>query len=445
MNPSDILSRGASITELQKMSWWKGPDWLYESSEHWPNAQVSVELNDEVLAERKKVVVSAVCLEHSDERNNMLQRFDRISSYLKTIRVCAWMLRFCANCKRGEKQFSGPLELEEIERAEKTLLKIVQEELPESVITYLRASKDEDGLLRVAARNESFYRALILLPSKHFLVEKLVTFEHEKESHAGAGVTFTKLRERFWIDRGRNLVKKLVRSCRRCKRFVSKHGMEVAAPLPDERVDIRVSAFQHSAVDLFGPLILRDGSKCWGIIFSCAVYRAVHLDVCSSLSTDCFVMALRRFIARRGKVSYISSDNGTNFVGFQNQLNNIDWDKVKDFTTTKRIVFRTHPPLSPWYNSICERMIKLVKEILVRNVGRASLTSEELYTVLCDCERVINARPLTYVSSEAADFDPITPAMFLNESSDGTTDVVDIIESDRLIKRVQYVRRYENS
>ena len=48
--------------------------------------------------------------------------------------------------------------------------------------------------------------------------------------------------------------------------------------------------------------------------------RAIHLELASELSTDAFIMALRRFHSRRGHVKIIRSDNGTNFVGAVTEL-----------------------------------------------------------------------------------------------------------------------------
>ena len=42
--------------------------------------------------------------------------------------------------------------------------------------------------------------------------------------------------------------------------------------------------------------------------------RAVHLEVACSLEANSFLQAFFRFIHRRGSVSEIFSDNGTNFV-----------------------------------------------------------------------------------------------------------------------------------
>lgn len=41
--------------------------------------------------------------------------------------------------------------------------------------------------------------------------------------------------------------------------------------------------------------------------------RAVHIEVLSTINTDSFLMALRRFISRQGKPAELLSDQGTNF------------------------------------------------------------------------------------------------------------------------------------
>ena len=48
--------------------------------------------------------------------------------------------------------------------------------------------------------------------------------------------------------------------------------------------------------------------------------RAVHLELIRNLSTDSFVLGLRRFIPRRGCPVEMFSDNGTNFIGGEREL-----------------------------------------------------------------------------------------------------------------------------
>ena len=51
-----------------------------------------------------------------------------------------------------------------------------------------------------------------------------------------------------------------------------------------------------------------------GVPFTCLNSRAVHLEVATSLETECFINVFRGFINRRGPRKCIYSDNGSNFV-----------------------------------------------------------------------------------------------------------------------------------
>ena len=65
-------------------------------------------------------------------------------------------------------------------------------------------------------------------------------------------------------------------------------------------------------------------------------------------------------------------------------------------------------PASPWWGGFYERLVRSVKLSLRKTLGRSLLTYEELETVLCSIESVINNRPLTYVSEDDMD-EPLTP------------------------------------
>jgi len=76
-------------------------------------------------------------------------------------------------------------------------------------------------------------------------------------------------------------------------------------------------------VDHAGPISLRLGpprsktiTKGYITIYVCFV----HIEVVTGLSTEAFLAALRRLIARRGKPRTICSDNGTNYQGVANEL-----------------------------------------------------------------------------------------------------------------------------
>ena len=99
--------------------------------------------------------------------------------------------------------------------------------------------------------------------------------------------------------------------------------------LPKQRLDIGSPAFNNTIIDYFVPMIVKLNkgtrtfqatTKRYGAIFSCLTTRATHIDLVRDLSTDKFILALARFICRRGYPSRINSDNDTNFVGAQKGL-----------------------------------------------------------------------------------------------------------------------------
>ena len=96
------------------------------------------------------------------------------------------------------------------------------------------------------------------------------------------------------------------------------------ANLPTQRLQPFSPPFITTGVDIFGPFSLKYGrnktTKAWGVIFTCATVRAIHLEILDGLSTPAFLHTLRRFIAFHGLPKTIISDNGTSFVGAKKEL-----------------------------------------------------------------------------------------------------------------------------
>ncbi|XP_035233641.1 uncharacterized protein LOC118205464 [Stegodyphus dumicola] len=194
--------------------------------------------------------------------------------------------------------------------------------------------KDDFGLLRVRTKlilsdEDENFKCPILLPGNHALVHRLIEQKHRRLQHAGTGTLICNLREDYWIVGVRRLVKRICSKCVICKRFKGKSVQPPVAPLPKDRIKY-AGAFEVTGIDLAGPLYVLSGEKAWIVIFTCAIYRAVHFELTKSLSADSFIMALRRFIARRGRISILYTDNGTNFVDTNNALNELDWGKIME-------------------------------------------------------------------------------------------------------------------
>ncbi|GFY59327.1 integrase catalytic domain-containing protein [Trichonephila inaurata madagascariensis] len=137
------------------------------------------------------------------------------------------------------------------------------------------------------------------------------------------------------------------------------------APLSLDRVADCV-AFEIVGIDLAGPLFLKSGEKVWIALFTCANFRAIHLELVNSLTAGSFLLCLQRFIARRGRPCTIYSDNGMNFRCASNDLSKLDWDKITRETMTNKIFWKFIPPSVSWWGGWCERLVRLVKELLRR-------------------------------------------------------------------------------
>ncbi|XP_015119545.1 uncharacterized protein LOC107042856 [Diachasma alloeum] len=83
-------------------------------------------------------------------------------------------------------------------------------------------------------------------------------------------------------------------------------------------------------------------------------------------------------------------------------------------------------------------MVRSVKDLLRNVLGRACLDYEELNTVLCDCEAVINSRPITYMTEDPTQLAPLTPAMFIQDLQEVGVPDLDSIDNTTLKKRLKY-------
>ena len=136
------------------------------------------------------------------------------------------------------------------------------------------------------------------------------------------------------------------------------------ADLPADRITLDKPPFTSVGLDYFGPLQVRRGRslvKRYRVIFTFMTIRAVHLEVAHSLDTDSFLMALRRFIPRRGQVKIIRSDNTTNFTSGERELresiNAWNQSKIHHTLLQKNIKWIFNPPSGSHFGGVWERCI----------------------------------------------------------------------------------------
>jgi len=145
----------------------------------------------------------------------------------------------------------------------------------------------------------------------------------------------------------------------------------------------------------------------------------VHLDVASDYTADAFLAALRRFVARRGLCQVMYSDYGTNFVGADKQLRALfaacskEGRLIADQLASDRIQWRFNPPTAPHFGGLWEAAVKALKQHLRRVLGNATLTFEEMTTLLAQIEACLNSRPLEALTDDPEDITALTPGHFL--------------------------------
>lgn len=422
-NPADLPSRGCSPKDLLKSRWWEGPDWLKLPQDQWPVEKYTTN-EEEVNKEKKKtsnVIVTKNSVAIIDE-----PWYSKGASFLLSLRMLAWIVRFKNNClakKRNLSRQSGRLTVSEVNNAEVLMVGLIQQQaFPEKAdfIDGLRVSRDNKfNLYHVTTKimnrqDTGRFKQPFLLPHAHPMVDKIIEEEHKRCGHAGVQFLIAKLRERYWIVKTRKAVKQVIKRCVTCKRFGAPAVSVPIAALPENRVK-DAKTFEVSGIDLAGPLHLKDDSKVWVVIFTCAVYRAVHIESVEKMNTEQFILALSRFIHRRGRISIIYADNGTNFVKAARLFGKLDWNKIQAHMNVHRIQWIFNPPASPWWGGFWERLIRILKDYLRRILGQNKLNKVELDTSLTFVESLMNSRPLTYISEDPDDLIPLTPAAFIQD------------------------------
>ncbi|KAL9954863.1 hypothetical protein ACROYT_G042448 [Oculina patagonica] len=347
LNPADLPSRGCGGEQLaQNQTWWNGPKFLRLSRDHWPESPQTSALseNKEALQEVVKnpisVTHSLVTTESEDHSVNLSQVIDieRYSSVTRLLRVTAYILRFICNAK---KSIPRDLNAQELNQAEMLWVKTVQtasfaKELeflqskrgtfPPVYVTQFNLFLNDQQIIRCKGRvsnaplsEES--KNPILLPSKHPLTNLIIQDVHSKIKHSGIKDTLTTIRERFWVPRGREAVKRILRKCVTCRRVEGAPYRPPTTPdLPMERVSLD-PPFAHTGLDFIGPLYIHNGKsskekgsdKVYICLFTCASTRAIHLELTPSLSVESFLLAFRRFVNRQGLPVTLLSDNAKTF------------------------------------------------------------------------------------------------------------------------------------
>ncbi|GJQ75152.1 hypothetical protein Trydic_g5302 [Trypoxylus dichotomus] len=206
----------------------------------------------------------------------------------------------------------------------------------------------------------------ILLSAKHHFTKLIIQHEHIKQLHAGTQSTIAAVRMKYWPLSLKNSVKSVIRSCVTCIKAKPICTDYLMGDLPQHRLTPG-KAFENIGVDYFGPVHIRDSMKrkhnlikAYGAVFVCFATKAIHVELVGNLSTEAFLAALKRFVARKGSISNIYSDNGTQFIGANTELKKLlkqlqtqtQTEQVKAYMAHNGIRWHFIPPRSPHFGGL---------------------------------------------------------------------------------------------
>lgn len=438
-NPADIASRGLTPHELScNVLWTQGPPWLRnETIEYTRPKAISTNVD-------QKSVRAHVVTENTQE-DPLWTKYSTLQKLVRVVAYCRRVLRW-RKLEGSSRRYETYLTKEEIEEATKVCIQQVQKRVFSEEIEDIRKTGnikarsklkslcpmlDSDGILRVSgriqnARLDADMKHPIILPQDNHFTNLVICEAHNKTLHGGPMLVLNHLRTKYWVISGKTLVKAFVRKCVTCKRYSRAAQTQLMGQLPSSRV-IPARPFRNSGVDFAGPVNIRASKgrghhsyKGYICLFVCMVSKAIHLEAVSDLSAQGFIAGFKRFVGRRGVVSDIWSDNGTNFVGAAKELRHlVAVEKsavavdIREWVGNNGTTWHFIPPHAPNFGGLWEAGVKSTKFHLKRVIGNSTLTYEEMSTVLIQVEACLNSRPLSMMPDSPNEPTPLTPGHFL--------------------------------
>ncbi|XP_076065140.1 uncharacterized protein LOC143039170 [Oratosquilla oratoria] len=254
-NPADVLSRGCFVDNLP-VSWFNGPHFLSTYKCAWPAQDNLVgRLQDEDPEVRRDVHPKSIvqACQSGITRHPIDTLIEHYSSFYKLKKAVGWWLRLIQFLKRTKIPPSSPLEIHELKHAENLIVKHVQGHAYFHEIKNIKTGKTVlksssiyklspvliDGLLVVGGRLKHAAlngRAIdpLILPHNHRL-STLIIRDCYDSSHIGVEWTLSQVRKKFWIMRGRKLVKRAKMDCIVCKKLYGAPMNQRMSDLPPER------------------------------------------------------------------------------------------------------------------------------------------------------------------------------------------------------------------
>ena len=466
-NIADVLTRGATPDKLGPgQPWQLGPPWLSLPLDQWPvtvqdgresdleeeiakfyhkKSQSNVSKLVQTFASGVKTdKLHLVTAMGSDELDGLICRCGSLD---KLIRCVAYVLRWAGRAHRKLPPDTIEISSSEYddayhyliywEQRSRLVMKSVLRLVPQVIMIKLNNYDISIPLTILAGRVRNFpvgfseKRNIPILP--YGVLAKLVVLHYHDKHHREADTIVTLVRNEVWPVKARKIASSIDSRCRICLEKRKRFAKQEMGVLPDFRSDM-LPCFAVTCMDIFGPYEIRDDcvkkgpriyKKVYGVIYTCASTRAVHLDVAVDYSTEAVLHTLRRLMAVRGDVRLMISDPGSQLVGASNEL--AKWRKGWDhaqlvrFGASKAMEWKFIMANSQHQNGASEVLIKLVKGVkksLMHSMGNTRLSLNEMNTLMLEISNLVNERPIGIQPNQNSESDYLSPnSLLLGRSS----------------------------
>lgn len=406
-NPADVGSRG-TLSNLEDTTWLSGPSFLL-----YPLEPIAMNIDcvflDSIDDSADKNVATTLVAQSAERI--CFEKFTTFSNLILVISFFIFFLNFVKRTNSKSLAEYKNLAIEKVLQYEQYYLLFDLKRLKRHYNVFI-----DNNLLRVNNKLGNSIMSYnlnfpILLPPNSLVTNLIIMHYHYKVLHGSVTFTLASLREKYWIIKGRQVVKKVLDRCRICRAVSGKpYCYPVEPQLPLDRISGK--CFETVGIDYLGHVEVVEG-KSYILLNSCAVSRAFHLEPVSNLSVGEFLLAFHRFISRRGFPKKIYSDNATTFKAANRYLNSVSEDtEVSNILQQNQIEWKFSCPRASWYGDFFERMVALVKGFVKKSIYKRIPSRYEFMNLVCQIKFILNNRPISYQTANEV-FMPLTPANLL--------------------------------
>ncbi|XP_069176110.1 uncharacterized protein [Procambarus clarkii] len=422
--------------------WFKGPQWLV--SDQWPEQKPQVIVTNVTFPTENPELPRTLVIDPNwySQLNKLLCVTQEVFDFLNKIEI--------------KHQFPNALRYW-VKRAQTDAFGIEFDTVPKKLQNDLGLWTDTNNYNLIKCRDHLQHANIdreaknpILLPRHHIISKLSVLHIHKYNTlHGGVLDTLTDLRQQYWLSQGRQTVKPITKSCVIFQRYDARLCLYLGPPpLPKYRVE-HIRPFEATGVNFTGALTLTGTKdkipvKACICLFTPAKTRAVHLEVTPDMSAEAFLKAFRRFASRRSCPKLMISDNESNLVAGKACLRKI-WNDLEVSTplNQRQCHWKFIPPIAPWHGGFNERMTGTVKRTLRKTQHFQMIALQELQTVAIEIEALVNSQPLTYLSDDVSQCEPISPVHLMYGGPLST--LVSLTDDPSYVRESDLVQRFKTS